>query len=410
MISGPGQPSRYAEAAPPPGPDLIETGPPRRPWPWLALAVLVVVALLWWDVGRPDSGAPPSAAPPSSEPVVTEVTQTVVATPDRAESLTYADARTGFMVQWVCSEFSPQGDCPRQLLATDDGGASWEVRGRLPEAGRYLDRFLVVSASTVAFVGDFAPAIMAVSYDAGRTFTMRALTRGPALPAPPDAPVVTDPGVRCTNCSSSLSWVDVRGQAVHALPSQPSADGPGWLRASPRASDGDLLVTGPDLTAGLAWISRDGGISWHGTRLAVPQVPGHAVQDVTALSAGGGRAYAFVEVYDATGLAEIYGFRTDDGGRTWTTTGFQEQSLWRPAGVLSGELISTNNPGDVFLSVRDGLDWLRGGRLPAPAYLSQTVPDGPVLATLVGQNGLQTYYQSVEGRVWTLVPVPPPPG
>lgn len=401
--------SRYADAAPAAGPDLLDTGRPTRPWPWLAVAALVVVALVWWNVGGSEpEPAPPEAAP--SEPTVpSDGTQLFLPTPDRAEFLTYADEQTGFLVQWICSEFSPEGNCPRQLLATDDGGQTWEVRGRLPEDARYLDRFVLVSATVLAFVGDFLPAVMAVSYDAGRTFTMRELTRGPSLPAPPGAPVVTDPGARCTDCPTSLSWVDVTGQSVHGLPSQPGAEGPGWLRAAPRPSDGDLVVAGPSATAGWVWMSRNGGMSWVQARLEVPDVAGQAIQDVTALAAGGGRAYAFVEVYDATGVADIYGFRTGDAGRTWAATGFQGQSLWRPAGVLGGELISTNNPGTVFLSSGGGQNWAQGGSLPAPAYLSQTVPDGPVLATLVGQNGLQTYYQSTDGRVWTLAPVPPPP-
>ncbi len=403
------RPSRYAEAAPAPGPDLLVTGRPGRPWPWLAVAALVVVALVWWNVGgsEPEPAAPEAGR---SEPAApSEVTQLVVATPDRAEFLTYADGQTGFLVQWVCSEFSAEGNCPRQLLATDDGGRSWEVRGRLPGDARYLDRFVVVSPTVLAFVGDFLPSTMAVSYDAGRTFSMRALDRGADLPAPPGTPVVNDATpAGNVGYGLDLSWIDVENQSLHRLPNQPDADGLAKVRPSARPADGDLAVSAIGLTAAHVWFSPDGGRTWRASRLEVPPVAQHTIAAVSVFTAGAGLAHTFVRVNDSTGLAQVHGFRTDDGGETWTDTDFEDQALWPPAGVVAGELISTDNPGEVFLSSRGGQDWERGGPLPAPAYLSQTVPGGPVLATLVGQNGLQTYYQSTDGRVWTLVPVPPP--
>lgn len=406
MTSGP---SRYAEAAPAPGPDLLDTGGPGRPWPWLAVAALVVAALVWWNVGGTDTESPTLGVVPSHPSPSPEVTLDVVATPDRAEFLTYADEQTGFLVQWACSEFTPQGNCPRQLLATEDGGESWDVRGRLPEAARYLDRFVVVSPTVLAFVGDFLPSTMAVSYDAGRTFSMRALDRGADLPAPPGTPVVNDaPPPGNVGYGLDLSWIDVENQSLHRLPNQPEADGLANVRPSARPADGDLVVSAIGLTAAHVWFSPDGGRTWRASRLEVPPVAQHAIAAVNVLAAGAGLAYTFVRVNDSTGLVQVHGFRTDDGGATWTDTDFEDQTLWPPGGVVAGELICTNNPGEVFLSTQGGQNWESGGQLPAPAYLSQTVPGGPVLATLVGQNGLQTYYQSTDGRVWTLVPVPPP--
>lgn len=393
----------------PAGPDVLDSGSRRHRWPWLAVIAVVVAALVWWDLDGPPPVRSPIAAPTTAA-IPTGVAQRVVPTPDRAENLTYADERTGFLVQWVCSADSPQGACPRQILATDDGGASWEARGRLPDAARYLDRFVVVSPTVLAVVGDFAPATIAVSYDAGRTFAMRSLDRGPARPARADAPVVSDGGETCEQvaCPPRLSWLDVTNLTLHPLPTQVQAENLALVRTSSRAIDGDLVVSAAAVTTGRVWFTRDGGASWREAELPVPLQDGQALGDLNALVAGGGVAYVFAEVRDRTGVSDIYGFRTVDGGRRWTPTGFQDESLWRPAGVLDGELITTDNPGTVFLSTDGASRWEPAGLLPAPAYLSQARPGGPVLATLVGQDGLQTYYQTDEGALWTLVPVPPP--
>ncbi len=153
-------------------------------------------------------------------------------------------------------------------------------------------------------------------------------------------------------------------------------------------------------------MSTDGGATWTENRLEVPLQEGQEVAAAQALAAGGGRAYVFIQVFDEAGVAAKYGFRTDDAGATWTDLRFEEQPFWLPIGLLDGELVSTDLPGRVLLSSAGGTRWAEIGSVGNGPYLSQAVPDGPLLATLLNSQGFASYYVSADGRDWTSIRLP----
>lgn len=390
--------------------DVLDTSRPKRPWGWIVAAAVVAVALLGWNLrtpGQPDAAAQQQAAQADRGSIDTSREDMFFpAGPDRVEQLTFVDDNVGFLVLHACSVIVPGGPCPRRILATTDGGATWETRGVVPTAADQLSGLVVGSTQDLALVASWqGAATVARSRDGGRTWGVEALRLGGPEAAPPGAPVVVDV---CppTPCGGSLSWLDPDSALIHPLPVQPAAAEVSQLQSSPRSTDGDLVASAVGMTAGHVAMSRDGGVTWTDTRLEVPLEPGQSIRDTVALSAGGGRAYAFVQVYDSAGVDSSVGFRTDDGGLRWTDIGFQDQSVWLPTGILDGELISTDLSGRIYLSGDGGRTWGPGGEVPGPTYLTQSTPDGPVLATLVDRNGTESYYRSSDGLSWSPVFLP----
>lgn len=396
----------------PSGDVLDTTGGRRRRWP-VGAAVLVVV-LLWFQVRSTEA---PDAAPAVRATTTPTVTSGWVARagtgrppgglggPPGVEQLTFVDDLTGFLVQPLCRA-EAGGACGRRVLATTDGGRSWRPRGEVPPAFGYLDRFVAVSASEVAFLDGFLPTTSVDSADGGRTWQPHDLIRGDPRPAPAGAPLVTDV-LPCpvSVCPPWLAWVDLATGQLHQLPGQPPAEWLQQLVAAPPGPDGDLLATAVAADASRAWMSRDGGRTWAQAVLPVPQHAGVATW-IRGFAAGGGRAYAYVMVSAAAGAVQVAGFRTDDAGRSWDSLGFVDPSLGVPDGVLNGELVGADAAGLVHLSAQGGRTWDSTGILVGAGSISQQLPGGPVLATVVDASGLETYYRSADGSAWSRVTPP----
>lgn len=391
------------------GRDVLDSGVRRRRSSWLLVLVLVVAAAVWLQAGGADSGDRP---PPSAE----QTGWVADARPDRpdrpdpahdwVEQLTFVDNRTGFLVQHLCPP-SPVGPCPRRLLTTNDGGRNWQPRGGLPDEAQSPQVLVAVSATDLALYAEYLPSTIASSGDGGRSWSVSALARGEPRPAPAGAPVIVDAALPCpvTVCPPWLAWVDIAEQRVHRLPGQPAAADGSALMAASRGPEGDLVATAFGLSAAWVWTSQDGGRTFVGAALPVPTASGEGIQGLRAFAAGGGRVFAFAEV--ATGSRVlISGFRSDDGGRTWTGLGEREERRGWPNGVLAGELIGTDAGGLIQLSYGRGQGWRPSGVQVGSGWVTQQRPGGPVLATVVDSSGLVTYYQSSDATTWSRI-VPP---
>lgn len=390
------------------GRDVLESGVRRRRWSWLLVLVLVVASALWLERGR---GADSVDRP---LPAAEQTGWVAYAPPDRAgpardwvEQLTYVDDRTGFLVQHLCPP-RPEEPCPRRVAATTDGGRSWQPRGRLPDEAQLPQTLVALSATDLALYNEYLPSTITYSGDGGRNWSVSALARGEPGPAPAGAPLIVDATVPCpaTVCLPWLAWVDIAEQRVHRLPGQPAAEAGSALVAASRGPAGELVATAlKPAAAAWVWTSRDGGRTFVGAALPVPTASGQGILGVRAYAAGGDRVFAFADV--ATGsLMRITGFRSDDGGRTWTSLGAREERRGWPTGVLAGELIGTDAGGLIQLSHGRGQGWRPSGVQVGSGWVTQQRPGGPVLATVVDASRLVTYYQSSDGRAWARV-VPP---
>ncbi|MDQ3463169.1 MAG: hypothetical protein M3500_00285 [Actinomycetota bacterium] len=388
--------------------DVLDSGTPDRPVRWIAAAVVAVLALIGWNVMGSDSEqaldrvVESHAAEP---PGVGEPIPDVSPSTDHAEQLTFVDDQHGFIVQSTCAQAPGGVPCPRRILATTDGGSSWQSRGPLPSYAQtaYL---LVAESERDLTVLDVSLASVVRSVDGGRSWRQLPITRADPAAAPAGALLVHDVGRRCsTDCPGSLVWIDPATEELHPLPSQPWAGAHRDRSTLSTAWDGDIVAAAAG-TAGLVSMSGDGGQTWIDTRLEVPLAKGQRIQQSQAMAAGGGRAYAFMQVFGGLGMEATYGFRTDDAGVTWTDLRFEDQQVWIPAGVIGGELISTDLPGRIFLSSAAGTRWAEAGTVAGGPWLSQTAPDGAVLATVFNYRGEESYHLSTDGRTWTPLTLP----
>ncbi|MGI8693812.1 MAG: hypothetical protein ACR2JK_13080 [Geodermatophilaceae bacterium] len=390
--------------------DVLDSGPPARPAKWVALAAAVVVVLVGWSVFRPggDEPALPAAeshAADTSTGWVAETRPALPGRPDRVDQLTFVDAEHGFLVQDVCSQ--SYGPCQRRVLATDDGGQTWEARAVTPAFAAGYYPLVAQSEFDLALIDHVTLTRLARSYDGGRSWSERPITRAKPAPAPVGARLVQDvEPMGCSGCPSTLAWIDPLAQELHPLPSQPGAGPTAFPGPASMGPDGDVVTVTFADSAGLFSMSTDGGQTWADAQLAIPLEQGQAIEQVQGWSAGGGRGYAFLQVFDGLGIVTSYGFRTDDGGNTWTSLHFEDQQIGIPVGVLDGELLSTELPGRVLMSDAGGTRWSEVGSVGNRPYLSQAVPDGPLLATQLNSQGFESYYVSPDGRDWTFVRLP----
>ena len=392
--------------------DVLDSGTPGRSGRWIAVAVVAVLALVGWNLLDTDldQAAPRAAESRSVDPPagwVAGPTAEVSAAPDHTGQLTFVDAQHGFLVQDLCSLSTGGAPCPRRILATGDGGSSWESRARIPAYAEGFYTLHAVSDMDLILIDTLSVVRVIRSFDGGRSWQPRPLLDAEPAPAPPGAPLVWGGSQPCApDCRPPLSWIDPITLELHVLPTQPAA----WTRDFPptpsMSPDGDIVAASADDTAGLVSMSADGGQTWTETRFDVPLVNGQTIQQGFAFAAGGGRAYAFVQVYDSLGLESTSGFRTDGGGFTWVDLPLEDQPVWFPVGVLDGELISSDLPGRIFRSEAGATRWVEAGSLAGGPYLSQTVPDGPILATALNSQGYESHYLSTDLYDWTPIPLP----
>lgn len=394
------------------GGDVLDTTAARRSRRGVVAAVvlvLVVVTVSWWERRGPEPMpvATGTAVAAVDRPDSTDRPRARAARPartDLADQMTFVGDRIGFLAQELCRD----ENCVRRVVATEDGGRSWQPRAALPTAARVLDRFVVASATELAFLGGDPPATIARSGDAGRTWQVRAIVRGDARPAPPGAPIVTDSSPPCpaSVCTPWLAWVDVATGELHRLPGELATDGTVRLTAARPGPDGELLATAVAPDGVRVWTSVDGGRGWIAATLPGPAGAGSAPTGVRAFAAGDGRGYAYLTGEDAAGSPATTGYRSDDGGRSWVALGRLPGGLRLPEGVLDGELVTVDTAGLIHQSVRAGRAWQPRSILVGRGTLRQQVPGGQVLATVVDVSGLVTYYRSPDIVSWSGVTPP----
>lgn len=395
--------------------DVLDSGTPNRR-PWTALAVVVVLALIGWSLRGPEpepaiipiavSTAPStSVAEPEPEPEFSQA-------PDSAGELAFVDDRHGFLMQYRCSQLRSDGTCPRRLLATSDGGRTWDSRGAVPS---YADSFyplVAISAREIVLIDGSTFGSLARSIDGGLNWVLLPIDRGPPAPAPTGPTVLQAYPQSCnaryaTDCPVTAVWIDVVRRTLHPLPQQPPTDLDQYLGLAPMSPDGELVASSSGITSAEVAMSVDGGRSWTEAVLDVPVESSDALQGVQALPAGNGRAYAFVQVYDQIQRDILYGFRTDDAGLSWVGLGWELTGVdWHPSGVLDGELVATTASGGTVVSTAGGTRWAPLDGAPSDGWLSQSVPGGPVL--MAGYDGLtgERYHLSLDGRTWKPVHLP----
>lgn len=396
--------------------DVLDTGTPSRPGWWVAGAAAVALALVGWNVlgSGPDEAVDRAAeSHPAERPTgwVAQPDPEVTSSPDRVDQLTFVDEEHGFLVQHLCSQASGGAPCVRRVLATTDGGSSWESRGTIPSFAGSFYPFLATSEIDLALIDFQGFTSVARSVDGGRSWQLLPIVRAEPAAVPVGAPLIQDLDPLCpSECPALLSWFDPAGQELHPLPSQPAArQDTGTIQFPVPASmgpDGTIAVASVADSAGLISVSTDGGQNWADSRLEVSLRPGQSIGHVSAFAAGEGRAYAFVQVFDDRGVVASYGSRTDDGGLNWTDLGFEDKGIWLPTGVLDGELISTDLSGQILMSTAGGTRWAVAGEVEGGPYLWQAAPDQPVLAAVPNSQGNESYYLSTNGRTWAPVTLP----
>ncbi|MBA3419627.1 MAG: hypothetical protein H0U09_13190 [Geodermatophilaceae bacterium] len=391
--------------------DVLDSGTPGGSGRWIAIAVVAVLALVGWNLldsgpeQAVDRAVDSPAVDPPADRVIEPVPEESLPT-DRADQLTFVDDAHGFLVQYACPLTNADASCPRRIVATSDGGASWEVRGPIPP--HYAEHYYQLAAASrdqLMLIDGATLASIALSVDGGRSWRQLPVTPAEAAPAPAGA-TLTQSAHRCDQvCKTTLGWIDPAALKSHPLPSQPVAGSGDVLALPSMSSDGDIVVSSVAGTAGQVSMSTDGGQTWSDTRLEVPLVSVMSQQYVQVWAAGGGRAYAVVQVYDGVGTESTYGFRTDDGGLTWADLRLEGQAVGT-GGVLGGELITTDLSGQIFVSSAGGTRWDEVGTVLGTVWLAQTVPDGPVLATMFDDDGEESYQLSIDGRSWVPVSLP----
>lgn len=316
----------------------------------------------WWTLldSGPEQAVDRAAESRSADPPQDRVIEPVPAgfpSTDRADQLTYVDDAHGFLVQYGCPLSDGDSSCPRRILATSDGGASWEARGRIPDYAEHSYQLAAASQDELMLIGATL-ASMTRSVDGGRSWSQLPVTLAEAATAPIGATLVQS-AMQCEQvCHTTLGWIDAAAQELHPLPRRPAAVTGDFQGRPSMSSDGDIVIASVADSAGLVSMSTDGGQAWTDTRLEIPLDPAKVDQFVQVWAAGGGRAYALVQVYDGVNDTDsTYGFRTDNGGLTWADLGLVDRAVGLSDGVIDGELITTDMSGQISVSSAGGTSW-----------------------------------------------------
>lgn len=393
--------------------DVLDTGAPSRFGLWQVVALIAVLALLGWNLrSSPEQPAATPIAKPTAAERSGATTEPAPPPPnqpiDHVVGLAFVDDRAGFLMRYSCSHAPDSSTCTRSLLATVDGGRTWDVRGNFPTwAGSYY-LLEAVSETEVALLDHADLDSVVQSFDGGRTWVQQAIGRGPPAPAPPGATVVQEFPAVCsaTECAGPPAWIDLAARTLHPLPRQPLAgtDQPFWI--APMSPDGQLVASSQQLSAARVAMSVDGGSTWIEAVLDVPVGDSSYVEHVQAMAAGNGRAYAYVKVFGRPGGETTYGFRTDDAGASWVDLGWEQASVsWFPAAVLDGELIATSFSNQVQVTSGSGATWSPVDGAPREGWVVQSEPGGPVLLT-ASHGEAESYHLSFDGRTWTPMYLP----
>lgn len=369
---------------------------------------LVILALLAWLVVREPAGQPaPAVATPSVTSSAGPTVDLVVPVPaSTLDQLVFLDDVRAVALRSDCPPARGQsGVCRRTLLVSEDAGARFEVRGRLPVSADGAQLLLADAGGVVAVIDERTFTTIFRSRDGGRTWTEVPLVGGTPAPLPAHTAVMTTPTPGCPQRCGDLFWLDVVTGTTHALPTQPGGPQGGFWYASPPTPDGALAATN---AVGTVAVSVDRGATWTRSELPVEAAARSGLPVV--LVTGARRVYAFVSVLDAAGLASDVAFRSDDAGDTWVdldypsrpVDGLPPQEV--PRVVLDGEVLTTNDRDGVLRSSGGGTAFREIPGSPEDVQLRQRFAEGPVLAVRYGST--PTYWLSRDGQTWTPLLLP----
>lgn len=218
--------------------------------------------------------------------------------------VTFIDSSHGWTVGSLAGN-GPANAVGGYVLATTDGGVTWEVQPVPPTVAR-LNRIVFADADhgwAVGAAGDGTPALVA-TVDGGSTWTRQTLP----------------PGIRDLR---DVAFLDANhGWAVGGLPPEPGKESPGvvlstsdggatWVQQA--VTTGDLwtlaVIDGQTAYAGGArglWSTHDGGTTWDKQVFALPALD----------------AISFTDAEHGWVTHSMFSTvcRTEDGGRTWNAS------------------------------------------------------------------------------------------
>ncbi len=408
-MTGSGRP----EKARPGNVDVLEMGAPGRAGIWVTLVAVAVLALLGWQL-RPGPAAPAPSSPlalaaptPAPEPLGSPAAQWTV---DEVADVSFVNDTTAFAVLRQCSAAVTDAfGCARRLLATTDGGTTWNGLRPLPAMAQGHDHLLALSAEELMLLDLDTLADVVRSTDGGRSWVRLPVDRAGPLPVTPSGVLVLGGPVVCTvQCApTTVGWFDPATLRVHPLPAQPSAEELSRSQTTAVTTVGaDIVVGGTTLTGAYVAVSRDRGRTWSQDRLDPALDPGFAVTRAQVRAAGDGRVYAFVQAHDRAQGSATYGYRSDDGGVGWQRLPLVRWAFdWPPPAVVGGELLVTDESGRVFGSSAGGTSWTEVAS-PGGLWITQAAPGEVVVGTAWRSADLQEHFLSRDGRTWVPMVLP----
>jgi photosystem II stability/assembly factor-like uncharacterized protein len=254
-------------------------------------------------------------------------------------SLSFVDARHGFILCAVPSTPGPSGPTAQSLLSaklgsgtvltTDDAGATWSVAG---SASGLSEQFIASDASTLWSVPDtissqLTGARLYVSRNAGATWSAVELPELAAVPA--EAEVLAAAGPAFWDASDGTFAVGVWLNGSSTGPAiwfyRTSDAGRSWSVVK-KVTDFPMLDFPPSAAVGRVWAARMLG----NYNLAVSGDFGVSWTDVSGSGMPENTSFLTLDLIDKNnGMATVFGVQgtrvlmlTRDGGRTWHAADF----------------------------------------------------------------------------------------
>jgi hypothetical protein len=310
-----------------------------------AIAAVVMVSIAVPVLRAMPTDVQPAARPPASRSL--------------PYTVDFADAKHGYALKKECTTGKDQfaTRCSFALLATDDGGRSWQPRELPAGTGPFFDGGLKVHGpDQLLFYRSHTHELeRAVSDDAGRTWQSAAPARAVSSPRairPGSTLVSTCLGPANENgCELGLG-----SPAPDAKQAAPVLTQPPLVRPRPggaATAGGRFWAVGQD-PATRKWavsVTSDAGATWATTPFDLPGEP--AFDGGWAMVEHGGVLYMTVEgTLPAGGTGLLAVFRSTDDGVSWTRTWHAERidELW----AIQGSTIATADGRLVLNSMTEG--------------------------------------------------------
>jgi hypothetical protein len=330
-------------------------------------------------------------------------------TPDYHYQVDFADADHGYALGSDCE---PGGSCSFTLLATEDGGRSWEPRTVPKDGGPYREGSVSVfgpSRVTFTFVRSTSDTIAQfVSEDAGRTWrAFEVWGVGASSPIPSGASLMhicRDSSSECLSGAGVMS--SDRGELL-PTPAQPPLGGP-LLVGRVATAGGRYWMAGTHEASG-RWaiaVTSDAGRTWATTEVDVPGKASSESGEAWSVVEQGDVMYATVRGAIGSGPFGLLAvFRSTDQGMSWTRTWYATPTeglqglAGSPIATADGRLIVYSTVDGPFESSDGGQTFTRSS-LPLPGKVVWTRAGYLVLRPETG------YDLSSDGLDWRTFTLP----